>query len=243
MDLNAILRIAVELGASDIHLKLDQPPMLRTDGSIAPLPGCPELGEQDLLARARDGDADRAGPDAPVPRQRRPRHRLHGRGPAALPRQRLPPARRDLICVPRHPQGRAELRAAEHASRRRPARERAPRPRPRHRRDRLGEDDDACVDARPHQPDAEPAHRHDRGPDRDPPSGPELDRQPARGRPRHRELRAGAPPGAPPGPGRDPDRRAPRRRDRADGSAGRRVRATSSSRRCTPSTPPRPSAG
>ena len=32
MDLNAILRIAVELGASDIHLKLDQPPMLRTDG-------------------------------------------------------------------------------------------------------------------------------------------------------------------------------------------------------------------
>ena len=50
MDLNAILRIAVELGASDIHLKLDKPPMLRTDGSIAPLPGCPELGDQDLLA-------------------------------------------------------------------------------------------------------------------------------------------------------------------------------------------------
>jgi len=50
MDLNAILRIAVELGASDIHMKLDQPPMLRTDGSIAPLPGCPELGAQDLLA-------------------------------------------------------------------------------------------------------------------------------------------------------------------------------------------------
>ena len=49
MDLNAILRIAVELGASDIHMKLDQPPMQRTDGSIAPLPGCPELGEQDLL--------------------------------------------------------------------------------------------------------------------------------------------------------------------------------------------------
>ena len=50
MDLNAILRIAVELGASDIHLKVDQPPMLRTDGSIAPLPECPALNEQDLLA-------------------------------------------------------------------------------------------------------------------------------------------------------------------------------------------------
>jgi twitching motility protein PilT len=50
MDLNAILRIAVELGASDIHLKVGQPPMLRTDGSIAPLPECPALNEQNLLA-------------------------------------------------------------------------------------------------------------------------------------------------------------------------------------------------
>ena len=50
MDLNAILRIAVELGASDIHLKVDQPPMLRTDGSIAPLPQCPPLNDQNLLA-------------------------------------------------------------------------------------------------------------------------------------------------------------------------------------------------
>ena len=50
MDLNAILRIAVELGASDIHLKVGQPPMLRTDGQIAPLPECPPLNEQNLLA-------------------------------------------------------------------------------------------------------------------------------------------------------------------------------------------------
>jgi twitching motility protein PilT len=50
MDLNAILRIAVELGASDIHLKVDQPPMLRTDGAISPLPECPALTEQNLLA-------------------------------------------------------------------------------------------------------------------------------------------------------------------------------------------------
>ena len=50
MDLNAILRRAVELGASDIHLKLDQPPMLRRDGAIAPLEDCPPLDEQNLLA-------------------------------------------------------------------------------------------------------------------------------------------------------------------------------------------------
>jgi len=50
MDLNALLRRAVELGASDIHLKLDQPPMLRRDGAIAPLEECPPLNEQNLLA-------------------------------------------------------------------------------------------------------------------------------------------------------------------------------------------------
>ena len=84
MDLNAILRIGVELGASDIHLKVDQPPMLRTDGVISPLPECPALSEQNLLsARGRDpGDARAA---ASVPRERRPRPRLHLRRPAALP--------------------------------------------------------------------------------------------------------------------------------------------------------------
>jgi twitching motility protein PilT len=50
MDLNALLRRAVELGASDIHLKLEQPPMLRRDGAIAPLDECPALTEQNLLA-------------------------------------------------------------------------------------------------------------------------------------------------------------------------------------------------
>ncbi len=50
MDLNTLLRRAVELGASDIHLKLDQPPMLRRDGAIAPLIECPPLNESNLLA-------------------------------------------------------------------------------------------------------------------------------------------------------------------------------------------------
>jgi twitching motility protein PilT len=50
MDLNALLRRAVDLGASDIHLKLDQPPMLRRDGAISPLAECPPLNEQNLLA-------------------------------------------------------------------------------------------------------------------------------------------------------------------------------------------------
>ena len=37
MDLNALLRRAVDLGASDIHLKLDRAPLIRHDGGIQPL--------------------------------------------------------------------------------------------------------------------------------------------------------------------------------------------------------------
>jgi twitching motility protein PilT len=39
MDLNPLLRRAVELGASDVHFKLGQPPILRRDGSLAPMEG------------------------------------------------------------------------------------------------------------------------------------------------------------------------------------------------------------
>ena len=34
MELNSILKQAVELGASDIHLKPGRPPVLRRDGSL-----------------------------------------------------------------------------------------------------------------------------------------------------------------------------------------------------------------
>ena len=56
MDLNPLLRRAVELGASDIHLKIGQPPILRRDGSLGPMEGAPGLSEEDLLAvRERSG--------------------------------------------------------------------------------------------------------------------------------------------------------------------------------------------
>jgi twitching motility protein PilT len=48
MDLNPLLRRAVELGASDIHLKIGQPPVLRRDGSLGPMEGAPTLAEEDL---------------------------------------------------------------------------------------------------------------------------------------------------------------------------------------------------
>ncbi len=41
MDLNGLLRYAVDLGASDIHLKVGRPPILRRDGQLAALDGPP----------------------------------------------------------------------------------------------------------------------------------------------------------------------------------------------------------
>ena len=50
MDLNAVLGRAVELGASDIHLKLGQPPVLRRDGELGLLPDHRPLYDSDLEA-------------------------------------------------------------------------------------------------------------------------------------------------------------------------------------------------
>jgi twitching motility protein PilT len=48
MDLISLLTRAVELGASDIHFKLGQPPVVRLDGDLEPLPDAPVLTEPDL---------------------------------------------------------------------------------------------------------------------------------------------------------------------------------------------------
>jgi twitching motility protein PilT len=50
MDLNRLLIRAVELGASDVHLKLGKPPVLRRDGDLGLMPDWPELTEDDLVA-------------------------------------------------------------------------------------------------------------------------------------------------------------------------------------------------
>jgi twitching motility protein PilT len=50
MDLIDLLTRAVELGASDVHFKLGQPPVVRLDGDLEPLPDAPVLSEPDLEA-------------------------------------------------------------------------------------------------------------------------------------------------------------------------------------------------
>jgi twitching motility protein PilT len=48
MDLNRMLRTAVEQGASDVHLKVGQPPIVRYDGSLSHLEGWAALGAPEL---------------------------------------------------------------------------------------------------------------------------------------------------------------------------------------------------
>jgi twitching motility protein PilT len=50
MDLNNMLRRAVELGASDIHLKVGQPPILRRDGDLGGMEDHPALDDQALAS-------------------------------------------------------------------------------------------------------------------------------------------------------------------------------------------------
>jgi twitching motility protein PilT len=50
MELNPLLRRAVQLGASDVHLKVGQPPILRRDGALGPMEGFKPLTDPDLEA-------------------------------------------------------------------------------------------------------------------------------------------------------------------------------------------------
>jgi twitching motility protein PilT len=85
MELNPLLRRAVELGASDIHLKVGLPPILRRDGALSPLDEYAVLMDKDmdalievvgarsperLEAFKNTGDLDIAFQDSDLPRFR-----------------------------------------------------------------------------------------------------------------------------------------------------------------------------
>src|SRR3954447_7663884 len=85
MELNPLLRRAVELGASDIHLKVGLPPILRRDGALGPLEESAMLTDRDveavlevvgqrsperLEAFKQSGDLDVAYQDEDLPRFR-----------------------------------------------------------------------------------------------------------------------------------------------------------------------------
>ena len=47
LDLDQILRAALKVGASDIHLKVARTPVFRIDGKLVHLKGAPEIKPQD----------------------------------------------------------------------------------------------------------------------------------------------------------------------------------------------------
>jgi twitching motility protein PilT len=72
MELNSLLRRAVELGASDVHLKPGRPPVIRRDGQLGEIEDAPALGAADMdaileaVARPEQVEAFRAGGDLDV---------------------------------------------------------------------------------------------------------------------------------------------------------------------------------
>jgi twitching motility protein PilT len=50
MELDALLARAVSLGATDIHLKVGRPPVVRLDGELTPMADMPALGELDMTS-------------------------------------------------------------------------------------------------------------------------------------------------------------------------------------------------
>jgi twitching motility protein PilT len=84
----ALLHSAVERGASDIHLKLGQPPVIRIDGDLEQMEGMPSLGEGDLEAvldavtmispRRRDTFEDTGDLDIAYSHPSLPRFRVNG---------------------------------------------------------------------------------------------------------------------------------------------------------------------
>src|SRR3712207_8474904 len=47
LDIDACLRHLVEVGGSDLHLKVPSPPLTRLDGELVPIPGYERLTPQD----------------------------------------------------------------------------------------------------------------------------------------------------------------------------------------------------
>ena len=50
--INDLLKLAVDCGASDLHLKVGSMPMMRVRGALAPIPDAKRLDDQDVITMA-----------------------------------------------------------------------------------------------------------------------------------------------------------------------------------------------
>ena len=209
----------VDKKASDLHLAVGSPPMVRVDGDLERLKWrtlteeeyesllIPIAPEKPLREWRATGDTDFAYAMGEIARFRVNLFRQeHGSG-AVL---RMIPPRVLAIEELGLPAARRERRAD-------PA-----RPRPRDGPDGLGQVHDARGAPRLDQPDARFAHHHDRGPRGVHPPAREVRHLAPGARLRHADVRRRAQGGAARGSRRRPRRRAAGPRDDVDGPAGRR---------------------
>ena len=204
MELNDILTIAIKGNASDIHLKAGLPPLFRVDGALVPLKNGERLTPEQLHTIATSimtpgqkthfdkfHEVDLAYSIAGLGRFRV--NTFMQRGTVGIVFRVIPFGVKTIeqLVLPKVVE-RVAMEAA--------------RPDPRHRHDRLGQVDHARRDDRLHQHQPHLPHHHDRGPDRVPDPRQALDREPARDRRRHQQLRDRPARRPAPGPGRHPGR-------------------------------------
>ena len=178
-----------QLGASDLHLCVGSPALVRKDGRIQALdPNMPALTE-DYLKRLIDPIMPAANL-AGVRGEARYGLRVRSAEPRQVPRQRVRRSQRARRGVPRHP-----VRDSDRGE----ARPVAAHPEPVQaeqgaragdRSDRIGKVDDAVRDDRLHQPHARRAHHHDRRSDRVRAPEQQVPHQSARGAHAHDSFKA-----------------------------------------------------
>ena len=93
MHVNDLLKLAVEKGASDLHLKVGSYPMARIHGHLAPVSDEKQLDHEDLVEMAASIMSD--GAAAEVQGRAGSGPGLQRRRPRPLPLQRVPAARHD----------------------------------------------------------------------------------------------------------------------------------------------------
>ena len=149
VQINELLRLAVERKASDLHLKVGASPVLRLDGRLTPLQERERLSRE-WMTETLFGHHD-PGAEGALQEEQRPRHGLQRPRPRALPREHLPAARDDGRGAARDPDEDPDDPRAGPAAGAREARARAARADPRDRDHRQRQVDLARGDDRPHQ--------------------------------------------------------------------------------------------
>ena len=173
MHVNDLLTLAVEAGASDLHLKVGSYPMMRVRGELVPASEEKRLDHEDTVNMAA----------AVMSTQQRQKFKdsleidlaYSVPGPGPVPLQRLPAARHDRHGPPRHPDRRPQRRRSRPAAGAQDDRLRGARPGPRHRHHRQRQVDHPGGPGGSRQRHALRARGHGRRPDRVPAS-----RQPRR---------------------------------------------------------------